>query len=37
MTEYLMDHLIRQFGLPKLAMKTLGQIMPALINLHREH
>jgi len=30
MTNFMMEHLKRMFGLKKLALKQLGQIMPAL-------
>ena len=36
MTSFMMEHLKRMFGLKKLALKQLGQIMPALKQLHAE-
>lgn len=36
MTEFLMEYLNRRFGIESLAMKTLGQLLPALKSLANE-
>lgn len=36
MTEFLMEHLTRQFGIKSLALKFLGQLMPSLLALVKE-
>ena len=36
MTSFMMEHLNQQFGLKKLALKQLGQIMQSLNSLHKE-
>jgi hypothetical protein len=36
MTEFMMEHLNRMFGLKKLAIRHLSQIMPALNNMVNE-